>query len=36
LLCHIPDAQRQELRGGHVLSSGDLLAIYHWLANPSR
>jgi pimeloyl-ACP methyl ester carboxylesterase len=36
LICHIRDAQRQELRGGHVLSSGDLLSIYDWLANPSR
>jgi pimeloyl-ACP methyl ester carboxylesterase len=36
LLSRIPGAQRRELHGGHVLSGGDLLAIYDWLANPSR
>jgi pimeloyl-ACP methyl ester carboxylesterase len=36
LLATIPGAQRQELRGGHVLTGGDLAAIYDWLADPSR
>ena len=36
LLATIPGAQRQELRGGHVLNGRDLAAIYDWLANPSR
>ena len=36
LLDTIPGAQRQELRGGHVLNDRDLAAIYDWLAGPSR
>lgn len=36
LLSRIPGAKRQELPGGHVLNSGDLAAIYDWLADPSR
>ena len=36
LLSRIPGAQRRELRGGHVLNGEDLLAIYDWLADPSR
>ncbi|MEV5968222.1 alpha/beta fold hydrolase [Kribbella sp. NPDC051952] len=35
LLTAIPHAQRQELpAGGHVLSTADLAAIYHWLLHP--
>ncbi|HET6729264.1 MAG TPA: alpha/beta fold hydrolase [Jiangellaceae bacterium] len=36
LLATTPGAQRQELRGGHVLTGRDLAAIYDWLADPSR
>jgi hypothetical protein len=36
LLATIPGAQRQELRGGHVLRDRDIAAIYEWLADPSR
>jgi pimeloyl-ACP methyl ester carboxylesterase len=35
LLATIPGAQRQELRGGHLLTGRDLAAIYDWLAEPS-
>jgi pimeloyl-ACP methyl ester carboxylesterase len=36
LLSVIPDAERHELRGGHVMNDADLAAIYDWLADPSR
>jgi pimeloyl-ACP methyl ester carboxylesterase len=32
LLSVIPDAERRELRGGHVMNDADLAAIYDWLA----
>ena len=32
LLSVIPDAQRRELHGGHLLNDADLAAIYDWLA----
>jgi pimeloyl-ACP methyl ester carboxylesterase len=32
----IPDAERHELHGGHVMNDADLAAIYDWLADPSR
>ncbi len=36
LLSALPGARRRELRGGHVLDSRDLAAIYDWLADPTR
>jgi pimeloyl-ACP methyl ester carboxylesterase len=36
LISHLPHAERRELQGGHLLSPADLLAIYEWLADPSR
>src|SRR5262249_31741333 len=36
LLSVIPNAERHELPGGHVLNDADLAQIYAWLANPPR
>jgi pimeloyl-ACP methyl ester carboxylesterase len=36
LLDAIPNAERRELQGGHVLDDRDLSAVYEWLASASR